>query len=121
MHKEWRPRLRRAAHTAPAGHAAAPGTPPTRGTDPARAPGASPGDAAAAAVGREGAKYRAHANPTHTRTSPPKPFPLKLIPTGQTRHVRPPGARALAAGRQRQRQQDAWRVIQEGGDGVRAG
>ena len=42
--------------TAPAGYAAAPGTPRARGTDPAWAPDASPGAAAAAASGREGAK-----------------------------------------------------------------
>ena len=33
--------------------------------------GTSPAAATAAAVNREGAKYRAHANPTHTNTSPP--------------------------------------------------
>ena len=63
--------------TAPASHAAAPSTPRSRGTDPARAPSASPGATAAAAEGREGAKYRVHANSSHTHTSPPKPYPPK--------------------------------------------
>ena len=77
--------------TALAGHAAAPGTPRARGTDHARASGASPGAAAAAAIRREGANYRTHTNPSHTHTSPPKPYPPKAaFPTGQTRHVRPP-------------------------------
>ena len=76
--------------TASAGHTAAPSTPRKRGKDPARATGASPAAAAAAAVGREGAKYRAHAKPTHTHTSPHKPFPPKPFPPGRTRHLRPP-------------------------------
>ena len=41
-------------------------------------------------MGRESAKYRAHANPTHTHTSPPKLFPPKPFPAGRARHVRPP-------------------------------
>ena len=73
--------------TASAGHAAAPSTPRKRGTDPARATGGLPAAAAAAALGREGAKYRAHANPTRTHTSPPKLFPPKVFPPGRTRHV----------------------------------
>ena len=111
--------------TAPAGHATAPGTPRARGTDPARAPGASPGAAEAAASGREGAKYRPHTNPSHTHASPPKPFPPKAaFPTGRTRHVRPlaperspPGVTLL----QLRRQRDARRVIREGGNGAQAG
>ena len=109
--------------TASAGHAAAPSTPRKRGADPARATGSSPAAAAAAAVGREGAKYRVHANPTHTRTSPPKPFPVKLFPPGLTRHVRPqthersPPVVTLP---QLQMQGNAWHVIQEGGDGAQA-
>ena len=66
--------------TASGGHAAAPSMPRKRGKDPGRATGASPAAAAAAGVGREGAKYRARANPTHTNTSPPKPFPPKPFP-----------------------------------------
>ena len=73
--------------TASAGHAAAPSTPRKRGKDPARSTGASPAAAAAAVVGRESAKYLAHANPTHTHTSHPKPFPSKPFPLGRTRHV----------------------------------
>ena len=109
--------------TASAGHAAAPSTQGKRGTDPARATGAWPAAAAAAAVGREGAKYRAHAKPTQTHTSPPKPFPPKPFPPGWTRHVRhlapecsPPGVTLP----QLQRQRDARHVIQEGGDGAQA-
>ena len=110
--------------TASAGHTAAPGTPQTQGTDPARVPGASAGAAAAAAVGREGAKYRAHTNPTHSHTSPPKPFPPKPFPPGRTRHVRPPAPERAPPGvtlPQLQRQRDARRVIQEVGDRAQAG
>ena len=74
-------------------------------------------------MGREGAKYRAHANPIHTQTSPPKPFPPKPFPLGRTRHVRPPAPERSPPGvtlPQLQRQRDARRVIQEGGDGVQA-
>ena len=109
--------------TASAGHTAAPSTPRKQGTDPARATGASPAAAAAAAVGREGAKHRAHANPTHIHTSPPKPFPPKPFPPGRTWHVRPPAPERSPPGAtlpQLQRQRDAWRVIQEGGDGAQA-
>ena len=75
------------------------------------------------AVGREGAKYRAHANPTHTHTSPPKPFPPRPFPPGPTRHVSPPAPERSPPGvtlPQLQRQRDARRVIQEGGDGAQA-
>ena len=109
--------------TASAGHAAAPSTTRKQGTDPARATGASPAAAAAAAVDKEGAKYRAHANPTHTHTSPPKPFPPKPFPPGRTRHVCPPAPERSPPGvtlLQLQRQRDARRVIQEGGDGAQA-
>ena len=107
--------------TASAGHAAASGTPRKRGEDPARATGASPAAAAAAAVGRESAKYRAHANPNHTNTSPPKPFPPKPFPPGRTWHVRPPAPERSPPGvtlPQMHRQREARRVIQEGGDGA---
>ena len=77
--------------TVPAGHAAAPGTPWTRGTDPVRAPGA--------AVGKEGPKYRAHANQTHTHTRPRKAGPPEALPHGADAARPPPGARAFAAGR----------------------
>ena len=100
--------------TASASHAAAPSTPRKQGKDPARATGASPAAAAAAAVGRESAKYRAHANPTHTHTSPPKPFPPKPFPPGRARHVRPPAPERSPPGvtlPQLQRQRDARRVI----------
>ena len=102
--------------TASAVHAAALSTPQKQGTDPAWARGASLAAAAAAAVGREGAKYRALANPTHTHTSPPKPFPPKHFPPGRTWHVRPPAPERSPPGvtlLQLQRQRDAWRVIQE--------
>ena len=109
--------------TAPAGHTMAPGTPPTRGTGPARAPSASLGAAAAAAEGREGAKYRAQTKPRHTRTSPPKPYPAKAaFPKGRPRLVRPLAPTRTPPGvtlPQLQRQEDALRVIQEGGDGAR--
>ena len=110
--------------TAPAGHTAAPSTPRARGTDPARAQGASPGAATAAAVGREGAKYRTHASPTHTHTSHPKPFPPKPCPAGRTRHVRPPAPERSPPGvtlSQLRRQQDARGVIREGGDSAPVG
>ena len=109
--------------TASAGHAAAPSTPRKRGTNPARATGASPAAAAAAGVGWEGAKYRAHANPTHIHTSPPKPFPPKPFPPGRTRHVRPPAPERSPPGvtlPQLQRQREARLVFQEGGDGAQA-
>ena len=109
--------------TASAGHAAAPSTPRKREKDPARATGASPAATAAATVGRESAKYRAHANPTHTHTSPPKPFPPKPFPPGRARHVRPPAPERSPPGvtlPQLQRQRDARRVIQEGGDDAQA-
>ena len=109
--------------TASAGHSAAPSTPRKQGTDPARATGASPAAAAAAAVGREGAKYRAQAKPNHTHTSPSKPFPRKPFPPWRTRHIRPPAPERSPPGvtlPQLQRQQDARRVIQEGGDGTQA-
>ena len=61
--------------TAPTDHAAALGMQPAQRAAPARAPSASPAAAAAAAGGREGAKYRAHTNPSHTHTSPRKPYP----------------------------------------------
>ena len=83
--------------TASAGHTATPSTPRKRGKNPARTTDASPAAAAAAAVGRESAKYRAHANPTHTHTSPPKLFPPKPSPPGRERHVRPPSARRRAS------------------------
>ena len=109
--------------TASAGHAATRSTPQKRETDPARATGASPAAAAAAAVGRESAKYRAHANPTHTHTSPPKQFPPKCFPPGRARHVRPPALERSPPGvtlPQLQRQRDARRVIQEGREGAQA-
>ena len=96
--------------TASAGYAAAPGTPQKRGADRARAPGASPGAAAAAAVGGEGAKYRAHTNPTHTHTSPPKPFPPKPFPPAL--EPSPPDVTLP----QLQRQRDTRRVIREAGE-----
>ena len=74
-------------------------------------------------MGREGAKNRAHANPTNTHTSPPKPFPPKPFPPGRTRHIRPPAPERSPPGvtlPQLQRQRDARRVIQEGGDGAQA-
>ena len=74
-------------------------------------------------MGRESAKYRAHANPTHTHTSPPKPFPPKPLPPGRTPHVRPPAPERSLPGvtlPQLQRQRDARRVIQDGGDGAQA-
>ena len=71
----------------------------------------------------ESAKYRAHACPTHTHTSPPKLFPAKHFPPGRTRHVRPPAPERSPPGvtlPQLQRQRDARPVIQEGGDGPQA-
>ena len=104
---------------------AAPGGPPVPGVAPARAPGALPGAAAAAAEGREGAKYRAHTHPSHTHTSPPKPKPPKAaFPAGQLQPVRPPAPERTPPGvtlPQLRRQQDARRVIREGGDIAQAG
>ena len=43
------------------------------------------------AEGREGAKYCAHTNPSHTITSAPKPYPPKAdFPEGRPQPVRPP-------------------------------
>ena len=85
----------------------------------------SAGAAAAAAEGREGAKYRAHAIPIHTHTSPPKPYPPKAaFLTGETRHDRPLAPERTPPGftlPQLRRQQDARRVIREGGDSAHAG
>ena len=103
-----------------AGGAAAPGALRKRGKNPARAADASPAAAAAAAVGRESEKYRAHANPAHTHTSPPKPYPPKPFPPGQERHDRPPKRERSPPGvtlPQLQRQRDARRVVQEGRSG----
>ena len=58
--------------TAPTDHAAAPATPPAQEVARMRAPSASTGAAAAAAGGRDGAKYRPHTNPSHAHTSPAK-------------------------------------------------
>ena len=94
------------------------------GNGPRAGPDRLAGAAAAAAEGREGAKYRAHANPSHTQTSPPKPYPPKAaFPTGRTRHIRPPAPERTPPGvtlRQLRRQQDARRVIREGGDSAQA-
>ena len=64
-----------AATASQASHAAASGTVPARRTGPARAQGASlsqlSGAAAATAESREGAKYRAHTQPSHTEVTPP--------------------------------------------------
>ena len=109
--------------TPSAGHAATPGTPRKRGRNPVRAMGASPAAAAAAAVGRESAKYRAHANPTHTHTSPPKQFPPEFFPPGRARHVRPLAPERSPPGvtlPQLQRRQDARRLVQDGGEGAQA-
>ena len=68
-------------------------------------------------------KYHVHANPTRTHTSPSKPFPPKPFPPGRARHVRPPAPERSPPGvtlPQLQRQRDARRVIQEGGDGAQA-
>ena len=68
-------------------------------------------------------KYRAHANPIHTHTSRCKPFPPKPFPPGRARHVRPPEPERSPPGvtlPQLQRQRDARRVIQGGGDGAQA-
>ena len=111
--------------TAPADHAAAPGTPPAQGVAPARARSASPGAATAAAGGRQGAKYRAHTNLSHTHTSPPKPYPPKAAFTkGRPRPVRPPAPERTPPGitlPQQQRQQDTRCVIGEGGDDAQTG
>ena len=69
-------------------------------------------------------KDRAHTNTTNTHTSPPKPFPPKPFLPGRTRHVRPPAPELSPPGvtlPQLQRQRDARRVMQEGGDGTQAG
>ena len=135
---------------APATQAAAPAAPPPgewgggcargcdRGPDRSRrgprhaagagdGPHAGPaqGTAAAAAEGREGAKYRAHTKPIHTHTSPPKWYPPKAaFPEGRPRLVRPPAPKRMPPGvtlPQLERQRDAQRVVQEGGDGEQTG
>ena len=110
---------------APSDHAAAPGTPPAQAVASARAPSASPGAAAAATGGREGAKYRAHTNLGHTHTSPPTAYcPKTAFPKGRPRPVRPSAAERTLPGitlPQLQRQQDTRRVIREKGDGAQAG
>ena len=111
--------------TSPTDHAAAPGTPPAQGVAPARAPSASTGAAPAAAGGSEGAKYRAHTNPSHTHTSSPKPYPPKAaFPEWRPRPVCPPAPVRTPPGvtlPQLRRQHDARRVIWEVGDGAQAG
>ena len=75
--------------------------------------------------GREGAKYRANAKPSHIHTRPPKPYqPKAPFPKGRLRPVCPPAPRRTPPGitlPQLQRQRDGGRVIQEGGNGARAG
>ena len=97
--------------TAPTDHAAAPGAPPAQGVAPARDPSASLRAAAAAAGRREGAKYHAHTNPSHTHTTSPKPYPPKAaFPEGRPRPIRPPTPVRTPPGvtlPQLQRQQDA--------------
>ena len=114
-----------AAAAALAGRSTAHGTPPARGTHPTRALGASPRTAAAAAEGREGAKYRAHTHPSHTHTSLRKPYrPKAAFLEGRPRPVRPPAPKRTPSGiglPQLQRQREARRVVQEGGDGNWAG
>ena len=121
-----------AAAAAPADRSEASGTPPARGTGPARAQGASPGQppgaAGAATEGREGAKHRAHMQPSHTHVSTPKPYPPKAdLPGGRPRPVRAPTPKRTLIGitlPQLQR-----RVVQagheaaggHGGDGDRTG
>ena len=111
--------------TAPTDYAAAPGTPTAQEIARARALGTSPGAAAAAAGGREGAKYRAHTNPSHNHTSPTKPYPPKAAFTkGRLRPVRPPVPVRTPPGitlPQLRRQQNIRRGIKEGGDGAQTG
>ena len=98
-----------------ASRAAAPSTRPARREGPTRARRASPGAATASAEGRESTKYRAHNKPSHTRTSPPKPYPPNAaFSEGRPRPVRPPASKRTPPGitlPQLQRQQDARRVI----------
>ena len=58
-------------------------------------------------------------------TAPPRPYPPKAaFPKGRPRPVCPPAPTHTPPGitlLQQQRQRDAWRVIQEGMDGARAG
>ena len=112
-----------AATAALAGRAASPGTPPARGTDPRRAPRALPEGARAAGEGREGTKYRAHTKPSHTHTSPPKPYPPKdAFSEGRPRLVHLPVPKCTPADimlPQLQWQPDARCVVKEGHDGER--
>ena len=62
--------------TAPTDHSRGTCTPLAQGLPPARALSASLGAAAAAAGGKEGAKYRAHTNPSHTHTPPSRTPPM---------------------------------------------
>ena len=74
-------------------------------------------------MGREGAKYRAQANSTHTQTSPRKTFPHQALPCGADVARLPPGARAFAARRHAAAAAAATgrrRVIREGGDSAQA-
>ena len=124
MHNEPRPRLGEPRYC--------PGQ-PRRGLEHAAGAGDGPragpehpaGAAAAAAEGKEGAKYCAHDNPSHTHTSPPKPYPPEAaFPTGRPQPIRPPALERTSPGVTLpllRRQQDAQRVIWEGGDIAQAG
>ena len=109
-----------AATAAPASHATANSTPPAWGTGASWAQGAWLGVTAAAAEGREAAKYRANIKRSQTHVSPPKPCPPKAaFRAGRPRPVcalmpkRTPTGITLP---QLQRQ-----VVQAGGDGDWAG
>ena len=111
--------------TAQTDHATAPGTPLAQGAGRERALGASPRAAAAAVGGRDGAKYRANTNPSHTHTSSPEPYPPKAaFPEWRPQPVRPRAPTRTPPGvtlPQLRRQQDPRRVDREGGDGAQAG
>ena len=84
-----------AAASAPADRNAALGRLLVHGTSPPRAqgawPGQLPGPAAAATEGREGVRYRADTQYSHTHVRPPKPYPPKAaFPEGRPRPVRAP-------------------------------
>ena len=115
-----------AATAAPTGRAAAPSTLPPRGDGPHAGPERLAGSRHSRGAGQGGRLVPPpHKAQPHLH-QPPKPYlPKAAFLKGRPRPVRPPPApKRTPPGitlPQPQRQQDARRVVQEGGDGERAG